>query len=126
MLGAVERKENTNFTRTGNKKTSYDIFEMGLIARTNYHFPAEHHHRALEYLISLLAKDNRPVNYDHIKSTIPREKTIPLWYVRNGKVKKGDISFFLDRFTLVIIEVKTFHRDSIEKYTREGGEDGES
>ncbi len=70
------------------------------------------HNEAVALISKLINEAGFNVNYDHITTTTPKSKTIPLILKNRKGVKKGDIAFWMDSKTLVLIEVRTFRKGS--------------
>jgi len=68
------------------------------------------HNNAVALISALIHRAGYEVNYDHIVSTTPRNKDIPLILANRKGRWKADIAFWMDRNTLVTIEIRTFKR----------------
>ena len=79
------------------------------------------HNEAVALISKLIHSAGFDVNYDHITTTTPKDKTIPLILKNRKGVKKGDIAFWMDSKTLVLIEIRTFRKGSFIEV--ENGED---
>ena len=79
------------------------------------------HNEAVALISKLIHSAGFDVNYDHITTTTPKDKTIPIVLKNRKGVKKGDIAFWMNSKTLVLIEVRTFRRGSFIEV--ENGED---
>jgi len=91
------------------KKTAMPDYTIPLIHVEKGKGFSEVHNKAVALIAKLLHKAGFSVNYDHIKTTTPRDLTIPIKLdiqKRNLNID-ADIAFFLDDRTIVFIEVKT-------------------
>ena len=80
----------------------------------------EHNHAVAVIVAGLRFKTNR-INYDHIKTTLPKAPEIPLESPSRKKKKRADIAFILPTGTLVHIDITVFPKGSYPMpiYTRE-------
>ena len=67
----------------------------------------EHNHAIAVIVAGLRFRTNR-INYDHIKTLLPRAPEIPLESPSRKKKKRADIAFILPTGTLVHIDVTVF------------------
>ena len=72
---------------------------------------AEHNHAVAVIVAGLRFKTNR-INYDHIKTTLPKAPEIPLESPSGKKKKRADIAFILPTGTLVHVYVTIFPKGS--------------
>lgn len=70
------------------------------------------HNQAVAVIIAGLQFRTSRINYDHIKTTIPKAQEIPLESYSRKKKKRADIAFILPTGTLVHIDVTVFPKGS--------------
>ena len=70
------------------------------------------HNTAVALLASALSKLGVEVNYDHVDSLIPKNRSIPLFAFAKKKSYKADLAFMLHNDTLVHVHVDVLHRGS--------------
>lgn len=67
----------------------------------------KYHNEVLEFFITLFDQLGIPVNYDHIKTNIPKNEKIPLWYKEGNRWHRGDIAWLIRKDRVAIIEIHT-------------------
>ena len=70
------------------------------------------HNTAVATVVTSLYESIGPINYDHIKLTLPKEKDIPLEVITRKKRTRADIAFHLPSGTLVHVEIEVHPKGS--------------
>jgi len=73
---------------------------------------SQQHHEVVAFLVHVLYSLGIPVNYDHIKTTVPKHEEIPLVYHDEHGTHTADIAFLVGDNVIALIEIKTRRLDS--------------
>lgn len=73
------------------------------------------HNDIIALLVKLLSKEGIILNYDHINTTVIKDKKIPMYITGKNRQSKADIAFFYINNTLIHIYVETFKHNAFKK-----------
>ena len=68
------------------------------------------HNTAIAVIANALSRSKIDINYDHVDTTILKNRDIPLFAISKRKTSKADLAFWLHNDTLVHVHVDVFKR----------------